>query len=165
MYKETIATGTRACARGGYTTVCSMPNLNPVPDCAETLQPYSAQTGAPILSDILPSDATTPVSDACRTLGDALADAADRPQSPTAVCLRRVDFDDFLRGAFPRFRSPEQDSPEDSEDTVSPCDSLGIKPGMCLALTIVPEPQRMPLPSRGYRILASHVVTERCSES
>lgn len=31
-YKETIETGSKACARGGYTTVCSMPNLNPVPD-------------------------------------------------------------------------------------------------------------------------------------
>ena len=37
-YKETIASGTRACARGGYTSVCSMPNLNPVPDTAEHLQ-------------------------------------------------------------------------------------------------------------------------------
>lgn len=31
-YKETIATGTAAAARGGYTRVCAMPNLNPVPD-------------------------------------------------------------------------------------------------------------------------------------
>lgn len=31
-YKETIASGTRAAARGGYTAVCAMPNLNPVPD-------------------------------------------------------------------------------------------------------------------------------------
>ena len=31
-YKETIASGTKACARGGYTAVCAMPNLNPVPD-------------------------------------------------------------------------------------------------------------------------------------
>ena len=31
-YKETIRTGTLAAARGGYTTVCTMPNLNPVPD-------------------------------------------------------------------------------------------------------------------------------------
>ena len=37
-YKETIASGTAACARGGYTAVCSMPNLNPVPDTAEHLQ-------------------------------------------------------------------------------------------------------------------------------
>ena len=31
-YKETISTGTRAAARGGFAHVCSMPNLNPVPD-------------------------------------------------------------------------------------------------------------------------------------
>lgn len=37
-YKETIAAGTKAAARGGYTTVCPMPNLNPAPDCAENLK-------------------------------------------------------------------------------------------------------------------------------
>ena len=36
-YKETIATGSRASARGGYTAVCTMPNLNPVPDSVEHL--------------------------------------------------------------------------------------------------------------------------------
>ena len=36
-YKETIKSGTMACARGGYTAVCSMPNLNPTPDCRENL--------------------------------------------------------------------------------------------------------------------------------
>lgn len=33
--KETIATGSRAAARGGFTTVCAMPNTNPVPDTME----------------------------------------------------------------------------------------------------------------------------------
>ena len=47
-YKETIATGTKAAARGGYTAVCTMPNLNPVPDDAETLK---------IQQDIIASDA------------------------------------------------------------------------------------------------------------
>ena len=37
-YKETIKTGTSACARGGYTAVCSMPNLNPVPDSIENIK-------------------------------------------------------------------------------------------------------------------------------
>ncbi|MBQ7268982.1 MAG: dihydroorotase [Bacteroidales bacterium] len=37
-YKETIRTGTEAAARGGYTTVCAMPNLDPVPDSMEHLQ-------------------------------------------------------------------------------------------------------------------------------
>ncbi len=38
FYKETIKSGSLACARGGYTAVCSMPNLNPVPDSLENLQ-------------------------------------------------------------------------------------------------------------------------------
>ena len=37
-YKETIASGSRAAARGGFTLVCSMPNLNPVPDSVENLK-------------------------------------------------------------------------------------------------------------------------------
>lgn len=36
--KETIATGTAAAAHGGFTTVCSMPNLEPAPDTMENLQ-------------------------------------------------------------------------------------------------------------------------------
>lgn len=36
-YKETIKTGTLAAAHGGYTAVCSMPNLNPVPDSVDNL--------------------------------------------------------------------------------------------------------------------------------
>ncbi|MBQ1242469.1 MAG: amidohydrolase family protein, partial [Oscillospiraceae bacterium] len=38
-YKETIGTGTKAAARGGYTAVCTMPNLNPTPDSLENLAP------------------------------------------------------------------------------------------------------------------------------
>ena len=37
-YKETVASGTAAAAAGGYTAVCAMPNLDPVPDCPEHLQ-------------------------------------------------------------------------------------------------------------------------------
>ena len=36
-YKETVKSGTLASAHGGYTAVCSMPNLNPVPDSRENL--------------------------------------------------------------------------------------------------------------------------------
>ena len=50
--KETIASGTAAAARGGYTTVCSMPNLNPAPDAPDTLR---AQT------DIIRRDAVVRV--------------------------------------------------------------------------------------------------------
>ncbi len=37
-YKETIKSGSMAAAAGGYTSVCTMPNLNPVPDSAEHLK-------------------------------------------------------------------------------------------------------------------------------
>lgn len=36
-YKETVSTGAAAAAAGGYTAVCAMPNLNPVPDSAAAL--------------------------------------------------------------------------------------------------------------------------------
>ena len=39
FYKESIETGTKAAARGGYTDICAMPNLNPVPDSLENLKP------------------------------------------------------------------------------------------------------------------------------
>ncbi|MDN6639820.1 MAG: dihydroorotase [Tetragenococcus halophilus] len=34
-YKETIKTGSQAASRGGFTTICAMPNLDPVPDTVE----------------------------------------------------------------------------------------------------------------------------------
>ena len=41
-YKETVLTGCAAAAHGGYTAVCAMPNLNPVPDSAEHLREQTA---------------------------------------------------------------------------------------------------------------------------
>lgn len=38
IYKETIATGSMAGAKGGYTSICAMPNLKPTPDCLANLQ-------------------------------------------------------------------------------------------------------------------------------
>ncbi len=37
-YKETIASGSAAAAHGGYTAVCTMPNLDPVPDCVDAIK-------------------------------------------------------------------------------------------------------------------------------
>ena len=48
FYKETILSGTKACARGGYTDVFSMPNLNPVPDSVENIK---------VQTDIIEKDA------------------------------------------------------------------------------------------------------------
>ncbi|MBQ9805746.1 MAG: dihydroorotase [Clostridia bacterium] len=53
-YKETIATGSRAAARGGYTAVCTMPNLNPVPDSAEHLKEQTDLIARDAVIDVYP---------------------------------------------------------------------------------------------------------------
>ncbi len=53
-YKETIATGTAAAARGGFTTVCAMPNVNPVPDSADTLAAQEAIIRRDAIVEVLP---------------------------------------------------------------------------------------------------------------
>ncbi len=59
-YKETMRTGSLAAARGGYTAVCAMPNLSPVPDCGANLAAEEALIAAAgDLVDILPYGALT----------------------------------------------------------------------------------------------------------
>ena len=53
-YKETIATGSAAAARGGYGVVCTMPNLDPVPDSPETLAVEQAIIDRDAVIDVLP---------------------------------------------------------------------------------------------------------------
>ncbi len=85
-YKETIQSGCAAAARGGYTAVCTMPNLNPVPDSAEHL---GAQT------DLIDAGATIGVypygSITIGQKGEQLADLA-------AMTDRAVAFSDDGRG-------------------------------------------------------------------
>lgn len=59
LYKETIATGTGAAARGGYTHICAMPNLNPVPDCPEHLKPQLVAIRNDALIHVYPYGAIT----------------------------------------------------------------------------------------------------------
>ena len=70
-YKETIRTGTLAAARGGYTTVCAMPNLNPVPDRVETLGQELDIIRRDAVVQVLPYGAIT-----LGEKGEALADLA-----------------------------------------------------------------------------------------
>ena len=58
-YKERIATGTMAAARGGYSTVCSMPNLNPVPDTVESLKAQQDIIDSDAKIEVLPYAAIT----------------------------------------------------------------------------------------------------------
>ncbi len=53
-YKETIASGTRAAAKGGFTTVCSMPNLNPAPDTLDNLSEQLRLIGNDAVVKVVP---------------------------------------------------------------------------------------------------------------
>ena len=72
FYKETIESGTRASARGGFTDVCSMPNLNPVPDSYDNLK---------LQLDIIKKDALIGVhpfgSITKKEMGEELSDMED----------------------------------------------------------------------------------------
>ena len=57
--KETIRSGSQAAAAGGYTTVCAMPNLNPVPDSPETLAIEQAAIDRDAVIQVLPYCAIT----------------------------------------------------------------------------------------------------------
>ena len=57
--KETIRSGSQAAAAGGYTTVCAMPNLNPVPDSPETLAVEQAAIDRDAVIRVLPYCAIT----------------------------------------------------------------------------------------------------------
>lgn len=58
-YKETIATGTAAAAKGGFTLVCAMPNVNPVPDCPDSLKMQQNIIDTSALIKVLPYAAIT----------------------------------------------------------------------------------------------------------
>lgn len=58
-YKETILSGTRACAKGGYTTVACMPNTNPVLDSTENIEKLLKIIESDACIDVLPIGAIT----------------------------------------------------------------------------------------------------------
>ena len=71
-YKETIKTGSLAAARGGYTAVCTMPNLNPVPDSVENLNAQRVIIESDACIHVYPYGAIT-----VGEKGEALADIED----------------------------------------------------------------------------------------
>ena len=75
FYKETIKSGSLSAARGGYTDVCTMPNLKPVPDSVENIKeqldiientaairvhPYAAITKGEMGQELVDFDALSP---------------------------------------------------------------------------------------------------------
>ena len=96
-YKETIASGSAAAAHGGYTVVCTMPNLDPVPDSAEHLQVQldAIKRGAAI--KVLPYGAIT--------VGEKGEKLADMEAMSDKVCAfsddgKGVQNDEMMREAM-----------------------------------------------------------------
>ena len=101
-YKETIATGSKAAAHGGYTAVCTMPNLNPVSDTAEHLKEQQ---------DIIDRDACINVYPyAAITIGQKGEELADL-ESMAGDCIafsddgHGVQSDDMMRDAMEKAKS------------------------------------------------------------
>lgn len=96
-YKETIASGSAAATHGGYTAVCTMPNLDPVPDSAEHLQVQldAIERGAAI--KVLPYGAIT--------VGEKGEELADMEVMSDKVCAfsddgKGVQNDEMMREAM-----------------------------------------------------------------
>ena len=101
-YKETIRTGTMAAARGGYTAVCAMPNLNPVPDSVEHLQAQLDIIALDAVVAVIPYGAIT-VSEA----GQALADMDGMADRVAAFSDdgHGVQNDEMMRAAMQKAKS------------------------------------------------------------
>ena len=78
FYKEGVKSGTLAAARGGYTDVCAMPNLNPVPDSLEHLWPELDAIARDGRVRVYPYGAIT--------RGEKGAELADMPAMEPFVC-------------------------------------------------------------------------------
>lgn len=85
LYKETVKSGTAAAVAGGFTAVCSMPNLNPVPDSFDNLK---------VQTDIIDKDAL------CRVypMGSITKGQAGKELSEMEKMERAIAFSDDGRG-------------------------------------------------------------------
>jgi len=101
-YKETMATGSLASARGGYTAVCTMPNLNPVPDSVEHLAIQKKMIEDAACIHVYPLGAIT-----VGEKGEELADLEGI--APNAIGFsddgRGVQNDDMMRAAMEKAKA------------------------------------------------------------
>lgn len=122
-YKETIASGTAAAAAGGYTAVCAMPNLKPVPDSPATLRPERDAIGRDAKIRVYPYGAIT-----AGEAGDRLADLAGL--APDTVGFsddgRGVQSESLMRAAMELARTLDRPIVAHCED-----ESL-LNPGWCV---------------------------------
>lgn len=96
-YKETIASGSAAAAHGGYTAVCTMPNLDPVPDSAEHLQVQLDAIDKSAVIEVIPYGAIT--------VGEKGERLADMEAMSDKVCAfsddgKGVQNDEMMREAM-----------------------------------------------------------------
>ena len=101
-YKETIRSGCAAAARGGYTAVCTMPNLSPVPDSGENLKVQTDLIKRDAFIHVLPYGAIT-VDEKGEELSDLEA------MAPDVVAFsddgRGVQSDDMMLDAMRRVKA------------------------------------------------------------
>ena len=101
-YKETIRSGAYASARGGYTAVCTMPNLNPVPDSADNLRQQLTLIEEGACIHVYPYGAIT-----VGEKGEILADLEG--MAPDVIGFsddgRGVQSDDMMRAAMLRAKA------------------------------------------------------------
>lgn len=96
-YKETIKSGSEAAAAGGYTAVCTMPNLKPVPDSRENLGVQLSAIERNAAINVYPYGAIT--------VGEAGESLADMEGMAASVCAfsddgRGVQNEDMMRAAM-----------------------------------------------------------------
>ena len=98
-YKETIETGSKASARGGYTAVCTMPNLNPVPDSVPNLEQQLRLIHEQAVIHVYPYGAIT-----VGEKGETLADLTDMAKDVIGFSDdgRGVQSDAIMRQAMRR---------------------------------------------------------------
>ena len=120
-YKETVKTGSKAAARGGYTAVCTMPNLNPVPDSIENLNlqrqiiehdacihvyPYGAITVGEKGETLADIEGMAPMvcgfSDDGRGVqrDDMMKEAMIRAKAQGKMIVAHCEVNDLLRGGY-----------------------------------------------------------------
>ena len=101
-YKETILTGSKASARGGYTAVCTMPNLNPVPDSREHLRQQLDLIRENAVIHVYPYGAIT-----VGQMGETIADLEG--MTPDVIAFsddgRGVQSDEMMRAAMLRAKA------------------------------------------------------------
>ena len=101
-YKETIESGSKASARGGYTAVCTMPNLNPVPDSVAHLAEQRKLIEEQAVIHVYPYGAIT-----VGEKGEELADLEG--MAPDCIAFsddgRGVQSDDMMREAMRRAKA------------------------------------------------------------